>query len=128
MSPIWLAVIGAGYWGPNLVRAALATPAPACRLAIHDRGIDRLQPTKAVPRDERRQALISYRTGDTLIPALPEREALISVMAEFSTASAERRPALTDAGAGLGALRLLEAASRSADSNGVRVAMTGAAA
>ena len=88
MSPIWLAVIGAGYWGPNLVRAALATPAPACRLAIHDRGIDRLQ-AASMPRDERRQALISYRTGDTLIPALPEREALISVMAEFSTASAE---------------------------------------
>ena len=27
MSPIGLAVIGAGYWGPNLVRTALATPA-----------------------------------------------------------------------------------------------------
>ena len=26
MSPIGLAVIGAGYWGPNLVRTALATP------------------------------------------------------------------------------------------------------
>src|SRR6266446_5560847 len=27
MSPIGLAVVGAGYWGPNLVRTALATPA-----------------------------------------------------------------------------------------------------
>src|SRR3984893_17012798 len=27
MSPIGLAVIGAGYWGPNLVRTAIATPA-----------------------------------------------------------------------------------------------------
>lgn len=27
MSPIGLAIIGAGYWGPNLVRAARATPA-----------------------------------------------------------------------------------------------------
>lgn len=27
MPPIGLAVIGAGYWGPNLVRSALATPA-----------------------------------------------------------------------------------------------------
>src|ERR1035437_3372417 len=26
MSPIGLGVIGAGYWGPNLVRTALATP------------------------------------------------------------------------------------------------------
>jgi predicted dehydrogenase len=24
--PIGLAVVGAGYWGPNLVRSALATP------------------------------------------------------------------------------------------------------
>ena len=27
MSPIGLGVIGAGYWGPNLLRTALATPA-----------------------------------------------------------------------------------------------------
>jgi predicted dehydrogenase len=27
MNPTGLAVIGAGYWGPNLVRTALATPA-----------------------------------------------------------------------------------------------------
>ena len=27
MSPIGLGVIGAGYWGPNLVRTAVATPA-----------------------------------------------------------------------------------------------------
>jgi len=26
MSPIGLAVVGAGYWGPNLVRAARVTP------------------------------------------------------------------------------------------------------
>ena len=26
MSPIGLVIIGAGYWGPNLVRSALATP------------------------------------------------------------------------------------------------------
>ncbi len=26
MSPIGLAVIGAGYWGPNLIRAARVTP------------------------------------------------------------------------------------------------------
>ena len=65
---------------------------PARRLAVHDRGVDTLQ-AGAVPRDQRRQALISYRTGDTLIPALPEREALLSVMAEFSAAISEgRRP------------------------------------
>lgn len=100
---------------------------PAGRLAVHNRGVDTLQ-AGTVPQDERRQALISYRTGDTLIPALTEREALMSVMAEFSAAIDEGRPPLTDAQAGLRVLRLLEAASRSADSGGARISLTGAAA
>ena len=32
--PMGLAVVGAGYWGPNLVRTALATPAFRLRLAL----------------------------------------------------------------------------------------------
>jgi predicted dehydrogenase len=100
---------------------------PAGRLAIHDRGVDRLQ-AGDVPQAERRQALIAYRTGDTLIPALPEREALMAVMAEFSAAISERRPPLTDGYAGLGVLKLLEAASQSVDSGGARISLNGAAA
>jgi predicted dehydrogenase len=96
---------------------------PSGRLAVHDRGVDRLE-AGHVPEDERRQALISYRTGDTLVPALPEREALMSVMAEFSAAITEHRPPLTDAGAGLRVLSMLEAASASAENNGVRVSLT----
>jgi predicted dehydrogenase len=93
---------------------------PAGRLAVHDRGVDRLQAGQ-VPEDVRRQALISYRTGDTYVPALPEREALLSVMSEFSGAIAENRPALTDGEAGLRVLALLEAASRSAENDGARI-------
>jgi predicted dehydrogenase len=93
---------------------------PTARLAIHDRGVDRL-PAGSLPQAERRQALISYRTGDTLVPALPEREALMTVMAEFSSAITEGRPPLTDAGSGLRVLAMLEAASRSADSDGTRI-------
>jgi predicted dehydrogenase len=99
---------------------------PARRLAVHDRGVDTL-PAGAVRQDERRQALISYRTGDTLIPALPEREALMSVMAEFSAAIDEGRPPLTDARAGLRVLKVLEAASRSVDLGGARVSLNGVA-
>jgi predicted dehydrogenase len=99
---------------------------PARRLAVHDRGVDTLPPG-AVRQDERRQALISYRTGDTLIPALPEREALLSVMAEFSAAIGDGRPPLTDARAGLRVLKLLEAASRSVDLGGARVSLNGVA-
>jgi predicted dehydrogenase len=100
---------------------------PAGRLAVHDRGVDRLD-AGSLPQDARRQALISYRTGDTLIPALPEREALLSVMTEFSGAITERRQPLTDADAGVRVLRLLEAASLSAESGGVRIPVEGVAA
>jgi predicted dehydrogenase len=100
---------------------------PAARLALHDRGVDRLE-AHSVPQDARRQALISYRTGDTLIPALPEREALMSVMAEFSTAIKEGRKPLTDADAGVRVLKLLEAASISAERGGVRIPVEGVVA
>ena len=70
--------------------------------------------------DERRQALISYRLGDMHAPALPEREALRNVMAEFARAIAEERQPLTDAAFGVRVLELLEAASLSAESNGAR--------
>ena len=55
---------------------------PSARLMIHDRGVDRVPGTLAP--DDRRQALISYRVGDISVPALPEREALMAVMAEFA--------------------------------------------
>jgi len=42
-------------------------------------------------------------------------------MAEFASAITEGRPALTDAGSGLRVLAVLEAASLSAEQDGVRV-------
>ena len=93
---------------------------PAARIMIHDRGVDRLD-VDAVARDERREALISYRIGDIRVPALHEREALQSVMAEFADSIAARRPPLTDAIAGLRVLRLLEAATRSVECGGTRI-------
>lgn len=93
---------------------------PATRLMIHDRGID-LRPSGAFDPDERRQALISYRIGDIRVPALPEREALLSVLAEFADSIKEQRQPLTDGMAGLRVLELLEAASKSAEHGGARV-------
>lgn len=90
---------------------------PPSRLAVHDRGVDRV-PIDALGPDERRETLVSYRTGDIWVPALPEREALLSVMAEFGMAITENRPPLTDGGMGLRVLKLLEAASRSAEQGG----------
>lgn len=96
---------------------------PSARLMIHDRGVDRLTGSSVTP-DQRHQALISYRTGDASIPALPEREALLAVMGEFSLAITEHRRPLTDARFGLRVLRLLEAASLSAEQGGRQVPVT----
>jgi predicted dehydrogenase len=93
---------------------------PAARVMIHDRGVDRLE-VDAVARDERREALISYRIGDTRVPALPEREALQAAMTEFADSIAARRQPLTDAMAGLRVLELLEAATRSVECGGMRI-------
>jgi predicted dehydrogenase len=93
---------------------------PAARVMIHDRGVDRLE-VGAVARDERREALISYRIGDIHVPALPEREALRSVMAEFADSIGARRQPLTDATAGLRVLKLLEAATRSVECGGTPI-------
>jgi predicted dehydrogenase len=93
---------------------------PPARLSIHDRGVDRRPPGSLAP-SEREQALISYRVGDVLVPALPEREALKAVVAEFASAITEGRPPLTDGRSGVRVLALLEAASRSAELGGGRI-------
>ncbi len=93
---------------------------PAARLMFHDRGVDRLPEASADP-DQLRQQLVSYRIGDMVVPALPEREALLGVMAEFADAIRHRRPPVTDGYSGLRVLGLLEAASLSAERDGVRI-------
>jgi predicted dehydrogenase len=95
---------------------------PVARVMVHDRGVDRI-PASSLGPDERRQALISYRIGDIHAPALPEREALLNVMAEFADAITMRRKPLTDVMSGLRVLRLLEAASKSVELGGVKVAI-----
>jgi len=93
---------------------------PVAKIMIHDRGVHRV-PSSSLGPDERRQALISYRIGDMHAPALPEREALLNVMTEFTDAIAARRQPLTGAKSGLRVLTLLEAASKSAELGGVKV-------
>ncbi len=84
---------------------------PAQRLSIYDRGVDRSE----------EQQKISYRTGDMVAPALVEREALRTMMAEFAASITEARPPLTDGRAGLRVLAVLEAASESLRSGGLFV-------
>jgi predicted dehydrogenase len=99
---------------------------PPARLAVHDRGVDRA-PRDPVTPAQRRHALMNYRIGDTCIPALPEEEALMTVMAEFAAAITSGRQPLTDGASGLRVLRVLEAASASAEHGGDRVPVQGGA-
>ncbi len=93
---------------------------PVQKLSVHDRGVDRVS-ADALDPDTRGRTVVSYRTGDTVAPALPNLEALRSVMVEFASAIAEGRRPLTDGRAGLRVLAILEAASESLAKDGMPV-------
>jgi predicted dehydrogenase len=95
---------------------------PAQRVAIFDRGVDLAAPQE-IGADERRDMLISYRSGDMIAPAIGEKEALRSMVDEFADAIRERRAPLTDGRAGLRVLDILEAASRSLEFRGAVVGL-----
>jgi predicted dehydrogenase len=90
---------------------------PSQRIAVYDRGVDLANPAD-LDVDDRRQATVSYRSGDMVAPALPEREALQGVMADFAESIRTGRPPATDGRSGLRVLDLLEAASRSLEFHG----------
>jgi predicted dehydrogenase len=91
---------------------------PAQRLSMYDKGVDLAGP---VSRTVRREAMVSYRIGDMVAPALPEVEGLAGVVRELAAAVREGRPALTDGGSGLRVLRVLEAVPRSLAAGGAVV-------
>ena len=93
---------------------------PTQRLSVHDRGVDTVA-AQAVGPDTRGRTIVSYRTGDTVAPALANLEALRSVMVEFADSIAEGRPPLTDGWAGLRVLAMLEAASMSLAKDGISI-------
>lgn len=93
---------------------------PSQRISVYDRGVDLADPTE-LDADDLRQAIVSYRSGDMVAPALPEREALQGVMAEFAGCIRAGRPTLTDGWSGLRVLDILEAASSSLDFHGAVV-------
>ena len=91
---------------------------PAQRLSMYDKGVDLAGP---VSRTVRREAMVSYRIGDMVAPALPEVEGLAGVVRELAAAVREGRPALTDGESGLRVLRVLEAVPRSLAAGGAVV-------
>jgi predicted dehydrogenase len=97
---------------------------PAQRITVFDRGVDLSHPEE-IGADQRRAALISYRSGDMVAPALREREALLGVVEEFGSSIRQGRAPLTDGRSGLRVLEILEAASRSLAEKGAVVALEG---
>lgn len=85
------------------------------RVQLFDKGIDMEEPVEGA---ERARRLFSYRIGDMLAPALPEREALSSVVEEFVHAIRSGEAPSTDGSAGLRVLQILEGASESLRAGG----------
>jgi predicted dehydrogenase len=79
---------------------------PTQRVSIYDKGV---WLNGMADSEARREALVSYRTGDMVAPALPEAEALHGALQEFAAAINEGRRPLTDGAAGLRVLKILEA-------------------
>ena len=97
---------------------------PSQRISVYDRGVEVTDPAR-LDADDRRQAIISYRSGDMVAPALPETEALQGVMAEFAQCIRAGRASCTDGWSGLRVLDILEAASRSLEFHGSVVPLRG---
>ncbi|MEN3307389.1 MAG: hypothetical protein V7603_3591 [Micromonosporaceae bacterium] len=95
---------------------------PTQRLAVFDRGVDVAAPEE-LGDEERREMLVSYRSGDMIAPALGEREALGAMVASYGNAIRTGTAPLTDGRAGLRVLELLEAASRSLRQGGAAIAV-----
>jgi len=89
---------------------------PSQRISIFDRGIDVVAPP--TDQERKRQILVSYRLGEMIAPALPEKEALASSISEFVSAVRSGRAPVTDGPAGVRILRLLEAADESMAAGG----------
>jgi predicted dehydrogenase len=78
---------------------------PRQRLAIYDMGVQVPSGQGMLPAD--------YQLGDMVVPAIPEEEALGTVMATFARAIVHGDQPLTDGRAGLQVLATLEAAHQS---------------
>ena len=97
---------------------------PSQRISVYDRGVDVATPEELAT-EQRRDILVSYRSGDMVAPALAEREALRSMVDEFERAIRTGTPALTDGRSGLRVLEILQAASESLANGGVAVRLRG---
>ncbi|MBI5369026.1 MAG: Gfo/Idh/MocA family oxidoreductase [Planctomycetes bacterium] len=91
------------------------------KIKLYDKGVDVRRPEANL--EERRRALVSYRTGDVWSPTLDQTEALAGAVRDFAGAIAERRAPLSDGECALDVVRVLAAAQRSLEAGGAFVAL-----
>jgi predicted dehydrogenase len=88
------------------------------KVKVYNRGIDVVSST-----EERRQVLISYRSGDVWSPKLSNEEALYRMTGHFISCIREGKRPRSDGEAGLRVVKTLEAAQRSIKAQGGRVVL-----
>jgi len=88
------------------------------RVKVYDRGIKVAQ-----TQEERRQVLISYRSGDVWAPNVANTEALSLMAAHFIECITQCKRSVTNGEAGLRIVRILDAAQRSIKTQGGRVTL-----
>ncbi len=92
--------------------------APSEKVKVYDKGV-----TLNGSATDRDGILIDYRTGDMFAPKIDKTEPLLNVCRHFVDSIRNSTPPLTDGRAGLGVVRILEAAQRSIDRGSEIVAL-----
>ncbi len=88
------------------------------KIKVFNRGI-----AVATGTEQRRQVLISYRSGDVWSPKLSTEEPLARMTAHFASCIQEGSRPVTDGESGLRVVKILEAAQRSIKAQGGRVVL-----
>ena len=91
---------------------------PSEKIRIYEKGV-----TLASDPGSRARALVDYRLGDMLVPHIDKGEPLEAVCRAFVRAIEGGAPPLTDGRAGLGVVRILEAAQQSMRKGGERITL-----
>lgn len=89
---------------------------PTEKIYIYDKGVV-LAPTSSTLQ----QQMVSYRLGDLHVPLVDNREALGKLVADFAHSIRDGTPTRCDGEFGASVVRVIEAALRSADSEGSKV-------
>jgi len=87
-------------------------------IKVYDRGIELGAST-----EQRRKALVGYRTGDVWSPYVEPGEALQAMVSHFAECIRDEKQPLSDGVSGLRVVRILEAATRSLRAQGGRVVL-----